>query len=707
MGGTLHTMICGKHESRENMSKISFSAGGVQSKSQKTPFQDPKPIFSWSGPQSFDGTQQILQKSSEDLRLTGAFTVMVWVYPTERRHDWARIFGKGQSGPRNYGLWLQSNGRPLSQIYGVRHGGGCHPSSTVPLRKWTHMAVSFTENGSHRLYINGKCIMSTPTSGRPATSSDPLTIGRADFHTGVVGQVRDARVYKQALSCAEVAERFDVGWRQFGQEAFDKAEAERRAVLSAGLSKKTTELLLDTCTDASSALAVIKDNRDFATLLEKGNCLPTCKLERMRSCEAVQEWTREVGALPYEYQRVADQIVIVPELMGTSRMQIDMKELLREGEPPLSFKATLVQCIQHAFNLESEAAVQELFLSTSRFGIENSAGNPYTSGMKLFRDLQWRGKYLHAALYKMRESDSTGLAVLMAYMNRASNSCHSAKVWFLSDVMRRAMPDPLEAASKDASGRAAQARQRLFTAGWYLVDELKEKAFMSTFEEPTKMYFRAVGDQVGFDHVQVHGANWYLALLMSTLKVSCPRQPHIHDGCTWFADFLEADLGDALNQYWQDQYLGRSFEGLSFTRSLRVQKKMPAYTFIFQGSNPKEMANNALNPFPENAARRAHFARYLERFAHYFSEDFVLERLWQCLFQTCEADLAIYFEHFRRERGVEEEDVRYWVHDPEDFSIRRECLTDLFSAVGLVKQNRRSPTADDNDPKRSRKCLTD
>jgi hypothetical protein len=55
------------------------------------------------------------------------------------------------------------------------------------------------------------------------------------------------------------------------------------------------------------------------------------------------------------------------------------------------------------------------------------------------------------------------------------------------------------------------ALERLYAVFGDYLDEHKERAFKSAFEEPARFYFDCVGDAVGRDHVNVHGLNWYLA----------------------------------------------------------------------------------------------------------------------------------------------------------------------------------------------------
>lgn len=122
---------------------------------------------------------------------------MIWAYPTGRTTDWARLIGKGESTPRNYGLWVEAkSGNLLSQIYGVN--GGDLKVTSLPLNTWSHIAATFTKGGVHEVFVDGVSAERRITTGTPLTSDDPITIGRAPIHTGFIGMLQDGRVYNRA-----------------------------------------------------------------------------------------------------------------------------------------------------------------------------------------------------------------------------------------------------------------------------------------------------------------------------------------------------------------------------------------------------------------------------------------------------------------------------------------------------------------------------
>lgn len=81
------------------------------------------------------------------------------------------------------------------------------------------------------------------------------------------------------------------------------------------------------------------------------------------------------------------------------------------------------------------------------------------------------------------------------------------------------------------------------------LDEFKEKAFASAFVEPARFYFDVVSDAFQRDHVDIHGFNWFLALLHATLGAQVPAFlfPPLHHSCfaRAFAVLLPCSRGSA------------------------------------------------------------------------------------------------------------------------------------------------------------------
>ncbi len=148
---------------------------------------------------------------SGDLRIADDVTVEAWVCLTGAPADWVRIIGKGVSAIRNYGLWYNA----ANWLF-QRHAGStlqnCQTPTSGPLQlnTWYHMAAVLQGNAAS-VYIHdlqGRSLLPQPVkttwAGPSATSADPLTIGYAGYHASHKGKIANVRLYKRALSQAEI-----------------------------------------------------------------------------------------------------------------------------------------------------------------------------------------------------------------------------------------------------------------------------------------------------------------------------------------------------------------------------------------------------------------------------------------------------------------------------------------------------------------------
>jgi len=254
------------------------------------------------------------------------------------------------------------------------------------------------------------------------------------------------------------------------------------------------------------------------------------------------------------------------------------------------------------------------------------------------------------------------------------------------------------------------------------IEDTKEQALKTTFLEPTKMYFRAKDEPVRENQVDVHGSNTYLAVLSATLGVQLNRRPYLSDYSIGCVDFLADGAAEPLA--WEEAHFGRDWEG---DRTLRREEGLfgeegpkPLRTpgifdrieffadtcllqtrtgFVFSGGTARDVANAAVNPAVK-APRRRHLARYLEKFASWFSEDFILPRMISRLtgdtgrleaLQVFMDDLLAIEPDLAGEEG--EEDVRFWLWDMSDLParFRTERAARLMRHIGVLRTVARSP----------------
>merc|ERR1719253_702809 len=191
------------------MRKMEFKEKKISEKRTvtKTTKVSTRTIFDSRTVRTFNGRQD-KKFHGNQYRITGSYTIQIDAKPTRRTRDWASIFGKGGSGPRNYGLWIASNGTPLAQTYGPA-GSNAHGSKAVPLNKWSTFTMVYKKHQYIALYMNGKRISKTTSrSGHPRTDNQPLTIVKASFHTGFIGQLKNAKIWKSALNDGQVKKSY-------------------------------------------------------------------------------------------------------------------------------------------------------------------------------------------------------------------------------------------------------------------------------------------------------------------------------------------------------------------------------------------------------------------------------------------------------------------------------------------------------------------
>lgn len=241
------------------------------------------------------------------------------------------------------------------------------------------------------------------------------------------------------------------------------------------------------------------------------------------------------------------------------------------------------------------------------------------------------------------------------------------------------------------------ARSRLWQEASVFADDWKEKALTTVFLEPTKMYYTACRERGLADNVEVHGATVYIAVLMSTLGVRSPRFPFLLDYSISAVSFLDTLDASQVTELWHPDNFGKPFSAVPGCRTPRVRGRIPNhfFNFLFTGMQPWQIANSAVDPRDFFVERRKKLQVYLEQFAWYFSEEFLVPRLTQHLLdreETREALQAVFEELPPAEQAeqAEELDVRFWLWNlevlPAQFRIDRAVR--LLRLAGLLREDR-------------------
>ncbi len=165
----------------------------------------------------FDGSSGYVSvPDSPELRLAAPFTMALWVKVNAGASDWVRLAGKGNSTSRNYGLWLDTDGTILFQIYSAGGNGSCQTTVTVNDGDWHHVVGVYDDDSTTtppaptmKVYIDKAVSASTSYSQTPYISSDPFQMAYAGFHAYLNGWLDEVNLFNRALSPVDITDLYN------------------------------------------------------------------------------------------------------------------------------------------------------------------------------------------------------------------------------------------------------------------------------------------------------------------------------------------------------------------------------------------------------------------------------------------------------------------------------------------------------------------
>jgi hypothetical protein len=167
-------------------------------------------IYSHEAELTFDGTSSYNAGYDAAYELQSPFSVAATFTITQNPGDWVRVVGRGNSGPRNYGLWYhQTSNHFLFQGYGTGNFNSIFTGSVDLNTEYTMAGV--LENNIAKLYVNGVELATAASIGSLNTDNEPLTIGGAGFHAKHRGVISEVGLWDHALSVSEIANYNDNG----------------------------------------------------------------------------------------------------------------------------------------------------------------------------------------------------------------------------------------------------------------------------------------------------------------------------------------------------------------------------------------------------------------------------------------------------------------------------------------------------------------
>jgi hypothetical protein len=182
---------------------------------------------------SFNGSSNyVTATSNTDFQFLGLqpFTLEAWVYPTANpgTNAWLGIICRESnpgSGRDGYNLYF--NGSATTTTYfiferfsaGSRSSAGDAVDSTLSVNNWSHLVATF-DGYNMILYRNGTVLGTPGTTGSLTNTTAQLNIGMLGptpaSTLNFLGKIAVAKVYKLALSAAEVLQNFNALRGRYG-----------------------------------------------------------------------------------------------------------------------------------------------------------------------------------------------------------------------------------------------------------------------------------------------------------------------------------------------------------------------------------------------------------------------------------------------------------------------------------------------------------
>jgi hypothetical protein len=395
-----------------------------------------------------------------------------------------------------------------------------------------------------------------------------------------------------------------------------------------------------------------------------------------------------------EYAKAQAMICVAPALMARSMTLSLIAEWQpsRDSNKVETFQANLGKMINKAYNVRNGPS-RPIFCKTVSFW----------QGVA-----QWRQPVLTYAVELITErNEPSAIMALLDEVEPLIGRCQSAKnAAFNRFVLAASSSRELPESSLSEQEKAQTRMLEIFDA---YVDLHKRKAYASAFLYPAMAYWRARGNSCGEVHVEIHGTNWYMALINAGLGVQLPELPaygdtdHRHD----VVSFWQGGQGmqDAWEKHFsQPEKFGQPYMAVPKCRTKDVQ--ISHFPDKFKVDLPKNLADRAANGSSSEKKLRQASAIYLERFAHFFTKDFFIRKA----FETCQAEEAneaafagfsrccdTLFEAYRHEfPGVSSEirdategelasPLKRWLYDEHYMKFNQERCARFFAFIGFLK----------------------
>lgn len=375
------------------------------------------------------------------------------------------------------------------------------------------------------------------------------------------------------------------------------------------------------------------------------------ELARRNSEEILEIWNQPRTSIHNikEYYEAQSSIILESKWLKHTKLQKYIRYINQEFKKNPTLKATMHNQSEFSIMLNrliSKAYPDKKDNPRSVHDIVHGC-NIFESVMKLYPNLRWRQPYLTYALYLLHQyaEPDTIVSKLSETCDRA-NRCSSAQRQAFNILICAAynsnnMKSTSSLASYDDLSTKEGALMRVYECIEDFLDDHKERAFISAFMAPARFYYHITRNDFGKDHVNIHGLNWYLALLHSTLGIQLPYLPEMgDDGLIGVVDFWNGLTDDAWNSFSDPMNFGIDFEGIktfknksSYNLKSFLKKTVNDNEFPLghRSTRPKILGNDAVNTNQQSSEIRKKLSLYLNRYVYFFNQDFLVKKLFETL----------------------------------------------------------------------------
>ena len=417
-----------------------------------------------------------------------------------------------------------------------------------------------------------------------------------------------------------------------------------------------------------------------------------------------KHWSKHHEPLA-EYKKAFDMICLEREWMTNTMLlrQIrvvgdlfkeDLNKIRKGGEK--AFDRALESAIRKAYGKGRDA--KDLLSGT----------NVFQQVKKVYNALEsWKRPFMvHAFLLLSQfEDDKSAIVTKLSEIVDRSLHCRQVQVKSFNLVIShcfRLLTNLHDASTGNVSyGPFERALLRFYEVFEDFVDDHKEHAFISSFQEPARFYFTiAHGRDWRVDNVDTHGNNWYLALLNATLSIHLPLLPAYWDN--WPNSVVDFWKG-LKDEAWRDGFSKKCGVGVGGIAALKggkskfYRENCPHAQFPrgYTDMNPaKKWANEAVNPSSKRAAHRRKLALYVERFCTFFKREFFIQKAFNKLNSEEKPEHAgfrnaseVLFQTFRREQKdvVGDSFIEYAFQDELYTKLAVKRIDRFFVWLGVLK----------------------